>query len=166
MCHYHLTQRVMSRVLFKGKVLFLSCCCRKYPYSPIKGVLVWTFPPFWEFQFSSILFFGPIRTRRQIWNCLWNIWTKKSMVTIFVLKKINCSGNYYLVLTGNHICHYLMERIIDLQQKKKWLTRKTPFHLFSRFCPVFPRTNFVHSAFEDCLVWEKICKIVTNHPHL
>ena len=141
MCHYHLTQRVMSRVLFKGKVLFLSCCCRKYPYSPIKGVLVWTFPPFWEFQFSSILFFGPIRTRRQIWNCLWNIWTKKSMVTISVLKKINCSGNYYLFFTGRHICHYLMERIMDLQQKK-WLTRKTRFHLFSRFCPVFTRDKF------------------------
>ena len=39
-CHYHLTKRVMSRVLFKGKVLFLLCCCRKYPYSSIKGVLV------------------------------------------------------------------------------------------------------------------------------
>ena len=40
------------------------------------------------------------------------------MVTIFVLKKINCSGNYYLFFTGRHICHYLMERIMDLQQKK------------------------------------------------
>ena len=39
-CHYHLTQRVMSRVLFKGKLLFLLCCCRKYPYSSTEGVLV------------------------------------------------------------------------------------------------------------------------------
>ena len=39
-CHYHLTQRKMSRVIFKGKVLFLLCCCRKYLYSSIKGVLV------------------------------------------------------------------------------------------------------------------------------
>ena len=39
-CHYHLTQRVMSRVFFRFKVLFLLCCCRKYPYYSIKVVLV------------------------------------------------------------------------------------------------------------------------------
>ena len=49
------------------------------------------------------------------------------MVTIFVLKKINCSGNYYLVLTGHHICHYLMERILDLQQKKNMIDKEDTF---------------------------------------
>ena len=29
-----------------------------------------------------------------------------------------------------------------------------------------PRTNVVHSAFEDCPLWDKVCKIATNHPHL
>ena len=72
-----------------------------------------------------------------------------------------------LFLTGRHICHYLMERIMDLQQKKKhdWQGR----HLFIclvDFVQFLPKTNFVHSAFEDCLIWGKICKIMTNHAHL
>ena len=52
---------------------------------------------------------------------------KKCMVTIFVLKKINCSGNYSLFWTGRHICHYLMERIMDLQQEKKMIDKEDTF---------------------------------------
>ena len=36
------------------------------------------------------------------------------MVTIFVLKKFICTGNK--LLTGRHISHYLMKRIMALQQ--------------------------------------------------
>ena len=37
------------------------------------------------------------------------------MVTILFFFKFICTGNY-LLLTGHRVCHYLMERIMALQQ--------------------------------------------------
>ena len=62
------------------------------------------------------------------------------MVTIFVLKKFICTGNK--LLTGRHISHYLMERIMALQQmidkEKQFLVIflvKSVFH-FSKSGPI------------------------------
>ena len=38
--------------------------------------------------------------------------------------------------------------------------------IFSRFCPVFTRTNCVFGSFEDCPVSDKIFKIMANYSHL
>ena len=67
-------------------------------------------------------------------------------------------------LTGRDICHYSMERMINL--KRMIYKKKTRFRLFSWVRPVLPATNVVRGALEDCPVWDKICKIGTNHPHL
>ena len=64
-------------------------------------------------------------------------------------------------------CFYLtdrnMEQIVDLQRMID--KKKTRFRLFIWVRPVLPETKFVRGALEDCPVWDKICKIVTNHPH-
>ena len=82
----------------------------------------------------------------------------------FVFEKLIRTENY-LLLTGHRICH------CSSNEKNNGLTindwwEKSWIHFFRRFCPVInlPRTNFDCVAFEDCPVWGKICKIVTNHP--
>ena len=121
----------------KVKYFVLLCCCRKFKYSPTEGFLVWTFPPFWEFQFSSILLFGPFCTRRQIgivfetsepkivrWEFLF--WKNYLQWKLFTLNRLS-------LLNGNEK---------GFTTEKKWLTRKTHFHLFSQFCPVLTRDKF------------------------
>ena len=49
------------------------------------------------------------------------------MVKILFFFKFICTGNY-LLLTGHRVCHYLMERIMALQQM---IDEKTHFHLFN-----------------------------------
>ena len=82
------------------------------------------------------------------------------MVMILFFLKFICTGNY-LLLTGHRICHYLMERIMALQQM---IDEKNTFSfvqlILSRFYP--GQTNFVHSTFEDYPISYKICKIATN----
>ena len=65
-------------------------------------------------------------------------------------------------LTDRNICHYLMERMIDLQ---RMIDKKKHVFVYSVEFVQLPETNFVRSALEDCSVWDKICKIVTKHPH-
>ena len=63
---------------------------------------------------------------------------KKCMVIIFVLKKINCSGNYYLFLTGRHICHYLMARImVFATEKKNMIDKQDTFSFFQSILSSF-----------------------------
>ena len=60
------------------------------------------------------------------------------MVTILLFFKFICTGNY-LLLTGHRVCHYLMERIMALQQM---IDKK--IHIFIcliDFVQFLPRTN-------------------------
>ena len=84
------------------------------------------------------------------------------MVTILLFFKFICTGNY-LLLTGHRVCHYLMERIMALQQmidKKIHIFICLILLILSSFYP--GQTNFVHGTFEDYPISYKICKIATN----
>ena len=94
------------------------------------------------------------------WFC--PVFTRGKFLSWKHLSTPDVDGNYSL-LTGRHLCHYLMERIMAL---RKSLTRKTPFCLFHWFCPVFTRGKFCLQQLEDCPISGKICNIVINHPHL
>ena len=60
------------------------------------------------------------------------------MVTFFVLKKKFRIRNY-LLLTGLHICHFLMERITALEQI---VDKENTFSFIGRFCPFSTRDKF------------------------
>lgn len=49
---------------------------------------------------------------------------------------------------------------------QQMIDEKNTFLFVSRICPVFTRANFVLGTFEDCPVWDKVCKIATNYHHL
>ena len=47
-----------------------------------------------------------------------------------------------------------------------WQEKKHVFVYLVDFVQCLHGTNFARSAFEDCPVWGKNCKIPTNYPHL
>ena len=54
-----------------------------------------------------------------------------------------------------------MERTMALQQINDWQEKHVFVYLVD-FVQYLPWTNFVRGVFEDCPVWDKICKIAAN----
>ena len=87
---------------------------------------------------------------------------KNCRVRIFVLKKCICMGNY-LLLSGHYIWWDFVYAKNGFTTR---LTRKTHPCLFSWFCPVFTQDKFCPRRLWRFPVWDKICKVETNHPNL
>ena len=106
---------------------------------------------------------GPFQTSRQNRNGLWNIWTEKLYGDSFRFEEIYLQGKLFTFIRPLHLMRLCLWKEWF---HNKWLTRKTHPCLFSWFCPVFTQDKFCPRRLWRFPVWDKICKVETNHPNL